>query len=88
MGRPSSEVADETSMIRTEAARPGTGLQTLTARFPGKITYLAVTAGDTVAVGDPILVIEAMKRENELRAGEPGTVLAARGGRVAGVLID
>ena len=57
----------------------GTRPQTLTAPLPGKITHLAVKAGDSVAVGDTILVIEAMKMENdELRAGAPGTVAEAR----------
>ena len=53
----------------------------MTAPLPGKITPIAVQAGDIVAVGDTILVIEAMKMENdELRAGAPGTVAEARVG--------
>ena len=39
----------------------GTGPQTVTAPLPGKITHTAAPAGDIVAVGDTILVIEAIK---------------------------
>ena len=53
----------------------------MTAPLPGKITHTAAPAGDIVAVGDTILVIEAMRMENdELRAGAPGTVAEARVG--------
>jgi biotin carboxyl carrier protein len=48
------------------------------APLPGKITHVAVRPGDTVAAGDTLLVIEAMKMENELRAGAPGTVAEVR----------
>jgi biotin carboxyl carrier protein len=33
-----------------------------------------VSAGDLVRAQDPLLVVEAMKMENELRAGRDGTV--------------
>jgi len=82
-------VADETYVIRVEeearyairtkgGASAGGGSQTLTAPLPGKITHVAVKAGDIVALGDTLLVIEAMKMENELRAGAPGTVAEVR----------
>ena len=82
-------VADETYVIQVEeatrylirtkaGAAAGAGPQTLTAPLPGKITHVAVEAGDTVAAGDTLLVIEAMKMENELRARAPGTVAEVR----------
>jgi biotin carboxyl carrier protein len=40
----------------------------------GKITHVAVQAGDAVTGGEGLVVIEAMKMENELRAGGDGTV--------------
>ena len=46
--------------------------------IPGRIASVAVTAGDTVAAGQALLVVEAMKMQNELRAPRDGTV-----GRVA-----
>src|SRR5438552_1683587 len=66
-------------VIRTKGgAAAGAGPQTLTAPLPGRITHVAVRTGDTVVAGDTLLVIEAMKMENELRAGAPGTVAEVR----------
>ncbi len=44
------------------------------APIPGLITSVAVQEGDSVARGDQLLVLEAMKMENELRAPLAGTV--------------
>jgi len=53
----------------------------VTAPLPGKITHIAVKAGDIVAVGDTIHVAEAMEMEDdELKAGAPGTAAGARVG--------
>ena len=57
---------------------PGTGAQTLKAPLPGKITHVAVQAGDTVAAGQSLVVIEAMKMENVLRAERDGKVARLR----------
>jgi biotin carboxyl carrier protein len=74
------QVEEETRyVIRTKGgAIPGGGRQTLTAPLPGRVTHVAVKAGDTVAAGDTLLVIEAMKMENELRAGTSGTIAEVR----------
>jgi propionyl-CoA carboxylase alpha chain len=42
--------------------------------MPGLLVALHVKEGDTVEVGQPLAVIEAMKMENILRAGKAGTV--------------
>jgi biotin carboxyl carrier protein len=61
--------------IRTRGgAARGEGSQTLKAPLPGKITLVAVKPGDAVNRGDTLLVIEAMKMENELKAAAAGTV--------------
>jgi pyruvate carboxylase subunit B len=52
--------------------------QTLTAPLPGKITHVAIRPGDTVRAGDTLVVIEAMKMENEFKAAAPGTVAEVR----------
>jgi biotin carboxyl carrier protein len=66
-------------IIRTRggAAAGGQG-QTLTAPLPGKITHVAVRVGDQVGPGDTLLVIEAMKMENEFKASAAGTVTEVR----------
>jgi len=55
----------------TAGAREG---QTLVAPLPGKITHVAVAPGAVVNRGDTLVVIEAMKMENEFKAVAPGTV--------------
>ncbi len=44
------------------------------AQMPGKIVKLLVKVGDTIAKDQPLLVMEAMKMENEIRATAPGVV--------------
>ena len=44
------------------------------APIPGKILKVPVTKGQKVATGDLLMVIEAMKMENEVLADEPATV--------------
>ena len=74
------QVEEETRyIIRTKGgAAGGHAHQTLVAPLPGKITHVAVKAGDTVKVGDTLLVIEAMKMENEFRARTAGTIAEVR----------
>jgi len=53
--------------------------------MPGKIVRVLVRVGDRVHPRQPIVVIEAMKMENELRAGRAGIVrevLVAEGASV------
>ena len=42
--------------------------------MPGKILAVKKKAGDAVKAGDPILVLEAMKMENDIVAPQDGTV--------------
>jgi biotin carboxyl carrier protein len=42
--------------------------------MPGKIVKLLVKVGDTVQEGQTLLVMEAMKMQNELKASLTGTV--------------
>ena len=76
----SIEVEDQTRyIIRTRGGTAGgTGGQTVKAPLPGKITHVAVRAGDPVTPGQSLVVIEAMKMENELKATAAGTVRDVR----------
>jgi biotin carboxyl carrier protein len=58
---------------RVSAATPA-GEGAVTAIMPGKIIRVLVDAGDEVAEGDVICILEAMKMENELKAPKDGTV--------------
>jgi len=42
--------------------------------MPGRIVRLMVAVGDRVTKGQPVIVVEAMKMENELRAPKAGKV--------------
>lgn len=46
----------------------------LISQMPGKIRKIFVKAGDVVKAGDPLLIMEAMKMENEMRAELDGTI--------------
>jgi len=58
----------------------------VTAPLPGVIKSIAIRSGQQVSKGDPLLVIEAMKMDNVLRASREGvveTIHAAEGHQVA-----
>ena len=63
----------------TAAAHPTDGgPQRVTAPMPGKIVKLLVKPGDKVQPRQGLIVVEAMKMENELRARAAGTVSEVR----------
>ena len=79
------EIGGETYTIRVEeqtryiirtrgGASGGGGAQTIKAPLPGKVTHVPVSVGDAVAPGQSLVVIEAMKMENELKAAAPPRV--------------
>ena len=53
---------------------PGAGPQRVTSPMPGKVVRVLVKAGDQVKARQGLVVIEAMKMENELRAARDGRV--------------
>lgn len=50
------------------------GASRLTAPMPGKVVRVLVAPGDQVEARQPLVVVEAMKMENELTAPRAGTV--------------
>jgi biotin carboxyl carrier protein len=80
------EVQDPRS-LRTRRAAAGTeaGPQKLTAAMPGKIVRILVKEKDEVKAGQGILVMEAMKMQNEIKSPKDGRVqkiLPAEGSNV------
>ncbi|MDQ2931346.1 MAG: biotin/lipoyl-binding protein [Gemmatimonadota bacterium] len=61
--------------MQASVAKPA-GPAPLRAPMPGLIVQLRVKVGDIIAAGDGLVVMEAMKMENELRAPAPGIVRA------------
>ena len=52
------------------------GAETISAPMPGTIVKVPVSAGDQVAKGQVLVVMEAMKMENEIMAPHDGTVVS------------
>jgi biotin carboxyl carrier protein len=60
--------------------------ETIRAPIAGKVVKLLVAVGDQVAAGTPVIVLEAMKMENELVAERGGAVTAVH--KQAGQAVD
>ena len=58
------------------AGKEASGPAPLVAPMPGMIIRISVEVGDIVQAGQGLIVMEAMKMENELRAGSAGRVKA------------
>lgn len=65
------------AVTRKAEGGPG-GRQVIAAPMPSKVVKLLVSVGDQVKAGDGVIVVEAMKMENELRVTGPGTVKEIR----------
>lgn len=59
---------------RAEESAGAAGPERLLAPMPGKIVRVLVKTGEPVSARQPVVVIEAMKMENELKASQAGTV--------------
>ncbi|MGE0193491.1 MAG: acetyl-CoA carboxylase biotin carboxyl carrier protein subunit [Planctomycetota bacterium] len=62
--------------LLTGGGRGGATGAKVRSSMPGVVKELRVAVGDTVAAGAPLLILEAMKMENEIRAPVPGRVAA------------
>ena len=70
---------EETAVFRDSLQQPPTrsdttGSGNILAPMPGSIRRLAVAAGETVAAGQTLLILEAMKMEHAIPAPFAGTV--------------
>ena len=70
-GRHATVRADDL-LARPPAAAEGAAI--MRAPMPGRVARLMATAGEAIAAGQPLLVLEAMKMEHTLKAGIAGTV--------------
>src|SRR5580700_8188869 len=80
------DVHDPRRWIRKSGGRGDAGVQRITAPMPGKVVRVLIAAGDAVEAGQGLVVVEAMKMQNELKATRPGkvsTVPAREGATVA-----
>lgn len=59
-----------------EKPAPVVGSKTVTAPLPGTVTKITVKVGDKINTGDTVLLMEAMKMENNITTENAGTVKA------------
>jgi biotin carboxyl carrier protein len=59
---------------RRHGALEAEGRQQVVAPMPGKIVRVLVQAGEKVEAGQGLIVVEAMKMQNEIRSPKSGTV--------------
>jgi biotin carboxyl carrier protein len=82
-----AEVRDPRSLrSRKAAAGVGEGPQKVVAPMPGKVVRILVEPGSEVEAGQGIMVVEAMKMQNEIKSPKKGVVqkiAVAEGGSVA-----
>ena len=71
-------VLDPRDGARSSRASIGSGRQSIAAPMPGKVIRVLVQAGDTVEAGQGLIVVEAMKMQNEMKATRPGRVIEIR----------
>jgi len=70
-----AEVRDPRSLrSRRAAAGVGEGPQKLVSPMPGKVVRLIAKEGEPIEAGKGVLVVEAMKMQNELKAIKSGIV--------------
>ena len=67
-------VMDELRAQAMESLGTAAGGGTITADIPGLVVEIKVEPGQKVHQGEPVIVVEAMKMQNELCAGVGGTV--------------
>lgn len=70
-----AEVADPRAWRgRRHGGVEAQGQQQVTAPMPGKVLRILVGVGDKVEAGQGLIVVEAMKMQNEIRSPKSGTV--------------
>jgi biotin carboxyl carrier protein len=66
--------ASRTGRGAADAGGNAPGEQKIVAPMPGRVVRVLVAAGETVEPRQPVVVVEAMKMENELRSPKAGRV--------------
>lgn len=74
--RVKTEIVDPRSPRRSLPGSSVEGRQTLAASMPGKIVRVLVAEGDTVVRGQGVVVVEAMKMQNEVKSPKDGRVVS------------
>ncbi len=71
---PAAAPAPKAAPAPAAAPAASAGDETVTAPMPGKIVKIVASVGQAVNAGDTLLILEAMKMQNEISAPKAGTV--------------
>jgi biotin carboxyl carrier protein len=82
----SVEVLDPRRWSRDRNDRQGEGRQNIAAAMPGKVIRVLVALGDLVEPGQGLVVVEAMKMQNEMKAVRAGKIVSLTA--VAGATVN
>jgi len=75
-----AEVRDPRDARGGPRSSTSSGRQNVKAPMPGKVVRVLVKLGDSVEAGQGLVVVEAMKMQNEMKASRPGRVIEVRAG--------
>jgi len=70
------EVRDPRQFRRRDGWRGIDGLQNVTTPMPGKVVRILAPLGASVTAGQALMVVEAMKMQNEMRAPKSGKLVS------------
>jgi biotin carboxyl carrier protein len=71
-----TEIDDPRAWRRTGGSAGAHGRAAITAPMPGKVVRILAAQGEEVEAGQGIVVVEAMKMQNEMKAPRAGRVVA------------
>jgi biotin carboxyl carrier protein len=74
----SVELFDPRALRGRKAAGAIEGRRNIAAMMPGKVVRLLVAAGDPVESGQGLIVVEAMKMQNEMKSPQAGRVVEVK----------
>lgn len=69
------EIRQNDNIHSVQLSPPSKEQGIMTAPMPGVVVSIIKKVGDNVDLGEPILILEAMKMENEIRASVGGVIL-------------
>lgn len=72
------EVFDPREMRARTTSGAGEGRQNIVAMMPGKVVRVLVAKGDAVEAGQGLIVVEAMKMQNEMKSPKAGSVVEVK----------
>ncbi len=72
------EILDPRGPRGRRSAGESSGPRSITAAIPGRVVRVLVSEGQEVAEGEPVIVVEAMKMQNEMKAPRAGRVASVK----------